>query len=86
MGPGRRLMLTAPTGGETAAMPAPTVPLGMQGTAASDLRPAGSAIFAGEHVDVVSDGRFVAGGTPVTVVGIEGAQVMVAPVEEEAAS
>lgn len=86
VGPGRRLMLAAPEGGIMSAMPAPTVPIGTQGTAASDLRPAGSALFDGEHLDVVSDGRFVASGTPVTVVGIEGAQVMVAPVEEEPAS
>jgi membrane-bound serine protease (ClpP class) len=86
VGPGRRLMLAAPQGGITSAVPAPTVPVGSRGTAASDLRPAGSALFDGTHVDVVSDGRFVAQGTPVTVVGIEGAQVMVAPLDGEAAS
>ena len=86
IGPGRRLMLAAPEGEVMTAVPAPTVPIGSHGTAASDLRPAGSAIFDGEHVDVVSDGRFVASGTEVAVVAIEGAQVMVAPLHEETAS
>ncbi len=86
MGPGRRLMLAAPEGGIATAVPAPTVPIGARGTAASDLRPAGSAIFDGEHVDVVSDGRFVATDTPISVVAIEGTQVMVAPIEGEATS
>ena len=84
VGPGRRLMLAAPEGDVMTAVPTPTVPIGSHGTAVSDLRPAGSATFDGEHVDVVSDGRFVASGSEITVVAIEGTQVMVAPRDVEA--
>ncbi|HEY7611672.1 MAG TPA: NfeD family protein [Gemmatimonadales bacterium] len=46
--------------------------VGQEGVAATDLRPAGTATFAGERVDVVTEGEFVAQGSPVRVLRSEG--------------
>ena len=51
--------------------------LGKQGTAVSDLHPAGIARFNGERVDVVSDGTFIDAGQPIEVVRIDGNRVVV---------
>ncbi len=51
--------------------------LGQAGTAATDLRPAGSASFNGVPVDVVSEGGYIPRGTPVTVVAVSGGRVVV---------
>lgn len=51
--------------------------IGAQGTAAANLRPAGIARFADRRVDVVSEGGFVARGTRVEVVRVEGRRVVV---------
>jgi len=51
--------------------------LGKQGTAVSDLHPAGIARFDGERVDVVSDGTFIDAGQPIEVVRIDGNRVVV---------
>ncbi|WP_418790587.1 NfeD family protein [Phosphitispora sp. TUW77] len=50
---------------------------GMEGTAVTPLRPAGTAEFAGDRVDVVSEGGFIPAGTPVRVVLVEGSRVVV---------
>lgn len=54
---------------------------GAQGLARSILRPSGKAEFAGELYDVISRGQFVDPGTPVRVVAVEGARIVVEPVE-----
>lgn len=46
--------------------------LGARGVALTDLRPAGTAHIGDEHLDVVSDGGWIAAGTPVRVVRTEG--------------
>jgi membrane-bound serine protease (ClpP class) len=46
--------------------------VGQEGVAVTDLRPAGTAAFAGERVDVVTEGEFVAQGRPVQVLRSEG--------------
>lgn len=51
--------------------------LGVQGEALTTLRPAGVATFAGERVDVVSDGDFIRAGEHVKVVRVEGRKVVV---------
>ncbi len=50
---------------------------GMQGVSLSMLRPSGKARFTGHIVDVVTEGEFVAPGTPITVVQTDGMRVVV---------
>jgi membrane-bound serine protease (ClpP class) len=53
---------------------------GRTGTAASYLRPAGIASIDGRRIDVLTEGEFIAQGTPVRVVRVEGARIFVEPV------
>lgn len=53
--------------------------LGKEGIATTALRPAGIAEFDGVRLDVVSEGDFIAGNTPVRIERIEGARVVVRP-------
>jgi membrane-bound serine protease (ClpP class) len=88
IGPGRKMLLATPDGTATPA-PAVThaapVALGQVGRATSALRPAGTASFDDEPVDVVSAGGFVAPGAPVRVTAIEGRRVSVEAIAEETA-
>jgi membrane-bound serine protease (ClpP class) len=86
-----RLALHPPAAGEHgaaqggAAAPAASyagVRIGDSGVADSPLRPAGRARFAGNYVDVVTDGSFVDKGRPVRVIQISGNRVMVREAEE----
>ncbi|MGA2030691.1 MAG: NfeD family protein [Thermoguttaceae bacterium] len=56
---------------------AQVVQVGDVGTAHSLLRPGGKARFGNRYVDVVTDGSFIAQGTPVKIVRIEGNLVVV---------
>jgi membrane-bound serine protease (ClpP class) len=47
------------------------------GVAHTNLRPSGIAVIDGKRVDVVSEGPFIAPGTPVKVVATEGMRVIV---------
>ncbi len=84
IGPGRRMILAAPDGAPAPAYTAdaslPSV--GDVGFTSSPLRPAGSAEFAGQLVDVVSGGTFLESGTRVRVVEVEGTRITVAKDEE----
>lgn len=51
--------------------------VGKSGHALSPLRPSGTAEIEGRRVDVVTNGEFLAAGTPLTVVRAEGARVVV---------
>ena len=51
--------------------------LGKQGTAATDLRPAGIAHFNGERVDVVSEGDFISAGQSIEVARVDGNRIVV---------
>jgi membrane-bound serine protease (ClpP class) len=53
---------------------------GRTGTAVSYLRPAGIASIEGRRVDVLTEGEFIAQGTPIRVVRVEGARIFVEPV------
>ena len=53
---------------------------GRTGTAASYLRPAGIASIDGRRIDVLTEGEFIAQGTPIRVVRVEGARIFVEPV------
>lgn len=59
---------------------APTEPekwLGHEGTALTDLRPAGSARLDGEKVDVITSGEHLESGTRVKVVRVDGPSIFV---------
>ena len=51
--------------------------LGLRGTTATDLRPAGTVLFDGQPLDVVSGGEFIPKGTPVEVIAIQGIRSVV---------
>lgn len=51
--------------------------IGKEGVALTPLRPSGIAEFEGERIDVVSEGRFISKDSPVIVVKVEGARVVV---------
>ncbi|HVJ48502.1 NfeD family protein [Desulfitobacterium sp.] len=51
--------------------------LGREGVALSQLRPAGTADFAGERLDVVTEGGFIPQGSKIKVIDVEGARVIV---------
>jgi membrane-bound serine protease (ClpP class) len=46
--------------------------VGQVGTAATDLRPAGTGLFGDERVDVVSDSEWIEAGTPIRILSSEG--------------
>jgi membrane-bound serine protease (ClpP class) len=58
--------------------------LGQMGTAHSDLRPSGIAVFGKRRIDVIADGSFVARGTSVKVIRVEGSRVLVRIVDQPA--
>ncbi|HEX3672242.1 MAG TPA: NfeD family protein, partial [Candidatus Cybelea sp.] len=53
---------------------------GLAGTAVTYLRPSGIASISGRRVDVLTEGEFIAQGTPIRVVRVEGARIFVEPV------
>jgi membrane-bound ClpP family serine protease len=77
---GKSMVLRTATQG-TAANPALALLKGREGVVLSPLRPSGSIEIDGRPVDVVSDGRFVEAGTVVRVIRVEGARVVVEPVD-----
>lgn len=56
--------------------------LKMQGTAATDLRPAGMAILNGKRVDVVTRGEYIEKGVEIVVTAVTGNQIIVRPTQE----
>jgi membrane-bound serine protease (ClpP class) len=46
--------------------------VGALGTAITDLRPSGTAMFADERIDVVSESEWITEGTPIRVISVEG--------------
>jgi membrane-bound serine protease (ClpP class) len=51
--------------------------IGKQGIAYTDLRPAGTALFEEERIDVVTEGSFIPKGTPIKVIKTEGSRIVV---------
>jgi len=76
----RRLVLLAEQGPDYVTSADFSYLAGRSGTAASLLRPAGVASIDGRRVDVLTDGEFIAAGTPVRVTRVEGARIFVEPV------
>lgn len=56
--------------------------LGQTGHALTPLRPAGTAAFGEERVDVVTSGDFISAGRAVTVVQVEGSRIVVKELKE----
>ena len=56
--------------------------LGKEGVAETDLRPSGIGVFGKERVDVLSSGEYIARQTPITVIKVEGAKVIVSKIKE----
>jgi membrane-bound serine protease (ClpP class) len=76
----RRLALVEAQGADYVASRDYSSLQGLTGVAASFLRPAGVAQIDGKRVDVLTEGEFIAAGTPVRVTRVEGARVFVEPV------
>ena len=57
--------------------------IGAVGTAVTVLRPAGTMAVDGQHIDVVTDGDYVAMGDKVRVIEVHGNRVVVEPANEE---
>ena len=53
------------------------------GVTTTPLRPTGMADIQGERLNVITNGQFVPNDTPVRVVRIEGANIIVQPIKEE---
>ena len=82
---GRRLVLTTRLERESgnAKQKARQDLVGKVGQAQTPLRPAGIVEIAGHRIDVVTEGRFVAKGTAVEVIRVQGNRVVVRPVETD---
>lgn len=76
----QRLALAAAQGPEYVASADYRTLRGRIGTAVSYLRPAGIASIDGRRVDVLTEGEFIAQGTPIRVVRVEGARIFVEPI------
>lgn len=79
---GRRITLRTTTSREEGYVSSPRRAdlVGVEGVTLTDLRPAGTALFGEERVDVVSEGPFITAGTPVRVTRAEGYRHVVRPV------
>ncbi len=53
--------------------------MGMQGIAITTLRPAGTGEINNQRYDVVTEGSFIATGTPIVVIQTEGRRIVVEP-------
>jgi len=76
----KRLTFTGAQGADYVASADHRALIGLAGTAASYLRPAGVASVDGRRVDVLTEGDFVAAGSPIRVTRVEGARVFVEPI------
>jgi len=75
----RRIAFTGVQGADYVAAPDRRALIGRSGIATSYLRPAGVAAIDGQRVDVLTEGDFVAAGSPVVVTRVEGARIFVRP-------
>jgi membrane-bound serine protease (ClpP class) len=55
----------------------PGITTGLQGTAHTDLRPAGLAMLNGQRTDVVAESGYISAGTAISVVRVEGHRIVV---------
>jgi membrane-bound serine protease (ClpP class) len=78
----QRLVFGHVQGADYVAAPDYRALIGHEGFASSFLRPAGVAAIDGQRIDVLTEGEFVAAGTPVVVTRVEGARIFVRPEKE----
>ena len=57
--------------------------VGREGTAITDLRPAGTGLFGDERLDVVTESQWIEEGTPIRILASEGYRHIVRPVDSE---
>jgi membrane-bound serine protease (ClpP class) len=81
---GRRMILQGPGPGTTTVPDARAELLGAEGVVHSTLRPSGIALFDGQRVDVVTEGKMVQAGTPVRVIEVSGNRVVVRTIDKPA--
>lgn len=72
---------TSPTPAEPLAVRESHLRIGDKGQALSPLRPAGTAVFEGNPVDVLTEGEFIAKGEPVEILRVEGTRIFVRKAE-----
>jgi membrane-bound serine protease (ClpP class) len=87
---GRRMILAAPEPTEAASADADQadsarsrdgeIPIGAEGHAGNDLRPAGTGRFGDQRVSVVTEGEWIDNGSAIRVVRVEGNRVVVEPI------
>ncbi len=65
-----------------AAVPEDTTLVGKEGVVLTQLRPAGTGEIDGLRMDIVSEGAFIAAGTRIQVVRVEGRRIVVAPIRQ----
>ena len=75
----RRIAFSGVQGPDYVAAPDRHALIGHAGIAISYLRPAGFAAIDGQRVDVLTEGDFVAAGSPIVVTRVEGARIFVRP-------
>ncbi len=75
-----RLALAAVQGPDFVTAPNRFDLMGKSGMALTYLRPAGHGLFEGERIDVLTDGEFIAAGTPIRIIRVEGARIFVEPI------
>ncbi|MBY6278389.1 NfeD family protein, partial [Symbiobacterium thermophilum] len=51
--------------------------VGREGVSLTVLRPAGTAVFDDQRLDVVTEGEFIPAGVPVKIVRVEGTRIVV---------
>jgi membrane-bound serine protease (ClpP class) len=76
----KKMELTAATSaaaGYTSSPGVVAVLLGATGVAETQLRPSGKGRFGNQLVDVVTEGDLIERGTPIQIVNVEGARVVV---------
>ncbi|MGU5070906.1 hypothetical protein MAX92_23610, partial [Escherichia coli] len=56
--------------------------VGKTGTSVTPLRPAGTAVFDEERLDVVADGEFIPANRTVTITFVEGSRIVVKEVKQ----
>lgn len=78
------LFLNAKTGEEEGYSSAPTKTelLGLEGEAATSLRPTGTGEFQGKKLDVVTDGEFIPKGAPIKIKEVEGFRIVVQKLDD----
>jgi len=81
---GRRMILQGPSEAALPGADGLQKFLGRRGRAKTQLRPAGIALFDGEPVDVVAEGKVLEPGCAVQVVEVSGNRVVVRPVTDGA--